>query len=166
MRLKEKVISREINRLLWHSGKSVATAESCSCGRIAMLLSEFPGSSEYFKGGIVCYTDEMKAQYLKVDAALLKEKTAVCEEVAVAMVQGAIDMFQSDYALAMTGVAGPGGATAENPVGSIWIAWGRKDDVHTFHQVTNNGRDMNVQKAVDNVVWQFMAYLKEELKKD
>jgi len=166
MTLKEKVISKEINRLLWNKGKSVSTAESCSCGRLATILSEFPGSSEYFKGGIVCYTDEMKAQYLKVPKELLKEKTAVCEEVAVAMVRGAIEMFGSDYAVAMTGVAGPGGATDDNPVGSIWVAYGKKDNVMTHHQLTDNGRDVNVRNAVDTLLSLFTHFLKEELKKE
>ena len=166
MTLKEKIIGKEINRLMWHEGKSVAPAESCSCGRLAAILSEYPGSSEYFKGGIVCYTDEMKARYLNVSEKILEEKTAVCEEVAVAMVKGAIEMFGSDYAVAMTGVAGPGGATAENPVGSIWVAYGKKDKVMTHHQLADNGRDMNVQNAVDKLLSLFTCFLKEELKKE
>ena len=166
MTLKEKIISKEINRLMWHSGKSVATAESCSCGRLATLMTEFPGSSEYFKGGIVCYTDEMKASHLGVSRELLARKTAVCEEVAVEMVKGAVRMFDADYALAMTGVAGPGGATQDNPVGSIWTAFGTKDKVRTFHHLADNGRDLNVRNAVYDLLKEFLAFLKEELKKE
>ena len=166
MTIKEKVISREINRLMWNSGKSVSTAESCSCGRLATLLSEFPGSSEYFKGGIVCYTDKMKATYLGISEELLRLKTAVCEEVARGMVEGSIKMFGTDYALAMTGVAGPGGATPDNPVGSIWVAFGKKDQITTCHYVTDEGRDLNVQNAVYGVLKMFLQFLKEELKKE
>ena len=75
-------------------------------------------------------------------------------------------MFGSDYAVAMTGVAGPGGATAENPVGSIWVAYGKKDKVMTHHQLADNGRDMNVQNAVDKLLSLFTCFLKEELKKE
>ncbi len=166
MNLKEKVICKEINRIMWHSGMTISTAESCSCGRLATMLSEYPGSSEYFKGGIVCYTDEMKAKYLNVQSGLLAEKTAVCEEVAVEMVKGAAKMFGTDYALAMTGVAGPGGATADNPVGSIWVAYGRTDKIQTFHFQTDHGRDMNVQNAVYGLLKMFLLFLKEDLKKE
>ena len=166
MTLKERVISKEINRLMWHSGKTISTAESCSCGRLATLLSEYPGSSEYFRGGIVCYTDEMKAAYLGISGELLREKTAVCEEVAIGMVEGSIRMFGTDYAVAMTGVAGPGGATPDNPVGSIRVAFGKTNHVETFHFLTDEGRDLNVQNAVYGVMKMFLRFLKDELKKE
>lgn len=166
MKLKEKVLCKEINRILWHAGKSVSTAESCSCGRLATMLSEYPGSSEYFKGGVVCYTDEMKAKHLHVSTDLLAEKTAVCEEVAIAMVKGAVEMFESDYAVAMTGVAGPGGATAENPVGSIWAAFGSKDKIYTYHQLEDEGRDLNVSNATNRILCMFLDFLKKELEKE
>ena len=83
-----------------------------------------PGASSYFKGSIVAYVDEIKERMLGVDAALLAEKTAVSEEVAVEMVKGAIKALNVDYAIAVTGYAGPSGGTHEAPVGTIWLACG------------------------------------------
>mgnify|MGYP006327263999 FL=1 len=162
MKLREKVLAREINRLMWHKGKTLSTAESCSCGRLATALSEYPGSSEYFRGGIVCYTDEMKSRYLNVPSELLVEKTAVCKEVAVAMVKGAIEMFSTDYAVAMTGIAGPSGASESIPVGTIWMAYGKKGKVHTYCMQKDQGRDVNVQEAVNKLLVLFIDYLKED----
>ena len=89
MELENKVISREIQTILYESGKTLGTAESCTGGRIAEAIIATPGASEYFKGGVVSYTNEVKERLLHVDHQLLEEKTAVCEEVAIAMVKGA-----------------------------------------------------------------------------
>ena len=86
MDFESKIISREVSQLLWEREKTVSTAESCTGGRIAEALIAIPGASKYFKGGIVSYTDEVKENLLGVDHQLLEEKTAVCEEVAIAMV--------------------------------------------------------------------------------
>ena len=80
-----KIISREVSELLWESEKTVSTAESCTGGRIAEAIIAVPGASKYFKGGIICYVNEVKEALLGVSHDLLEEKTAVCEEVAVAM---------------------------------------------------------------------------------
>ena len=87
MGLEDKVLSRELQDVLYESGQTLGTAESCTGGRIAEAIISTPGASEYFKGGIVCYTNEIKERLLGVSHELLEEKTAVCEEVAVAMVK-------------------------------------------------------------------------------
>ena len=96
MQLESKVLSREIQTLLYESGKTLGTAESCTGGRIAEAIISIPGASEYFKGAIVSYTNEVKERLLHVDHQLLEEKTAVCEEVAVAMVEGACETLNVD----------------------------------------------------------------------
>lgn len=103
MEFEKKVLSREIQQYLYESGQTVGTAESCTGGRIAEAIIAVPGASAYFKGGIVCYTNEVKENLLGVDHQLLEEKTAVCEEVAVAMVKGAIKTLNVNYAVATTG---------------------------------------------------------------
>ena len=88
MEFEKKVLSREIQQYLYESGLTVGTAESCTGGRIAEAIIAVPGASNYFKGGVISYTNEVKENLLGVDHQLLEEKTAVCEEVAKAMVQG------------------------------------------------------------------------------
>ena len=89
MDFESKIISREISEILWETEKTVGTAESCTGGRIAEAIISVPGASKYFKGGIISYVNEIKERLLDVDPQVLLEKTAVCEEVAVAMVKGA-----------------------------------------------------------------------------
>lgn len=87
MDFESKIISREISEILWETEKTVGTAESCTGGRIAEAIISVPGASKYFKGGIISYVNEIKERLLDVDPQVLLEKTAVCEEVAVAMVK-------------------------------------------------------------------------------
>ena len=111
MDFESKITSREISQLLWEREKTLGTAESCTGGKVAEAIIAVPGASKYFKGGIVSYADEIKESLLGVDRQLIQEKTAVCEEVAVAMVKGACKTLNTDYAIAVTGIAGPGGGT-------------------------------------------------------
>ncbi len=157
-----KIISREISQLLWEREKTVATAESCTGGRIAEAIIAVPGASKYFKGGIICYVNEVKENLLGVSHDLIEEKTAVCEEVAIEMVKGACKTLNTDYAIAATGVAGPGGGTKEIPVGTIWLACGTADNVMTFKIEEDNGRDMNLTFATNKAVQMFCSFLKAE----
>lgn len=157
-----KVISKEVSQLLWERGKTVGTAESCTGGRIAEAMIAIPGASKYFKGGIVCYTDEVKERLLNVSPELIAEKTAVCEEVAIALVEGACASLSTDYAIAATGIAGPTGGTKEIPVGTIWLACGRPGKVKTTLQTDNRGRDLNLEAATHNAMQLFLDYLKDE----
>jgi nicotinamide-nucleotide amidase len=100
-------------------GRRVATAESCTAGLLAARLTERPGSSEYVMGGVVAYSNEAKVELLGVDAALIEEHGAVSEPVADAMAEGALRRFGADTAVAITGIAGPGGGTEEKPVGTV-----------------------------------------------
>lgn len=161
MSLESKVLSKEIQQILYDYGKTLGTAESCTGGRIAEAIIAVPGASNYFKGGIISYTDEIKEKVLKVSRETLQEKTAVSEEVAIQMVQGACEALNVDYAIAATGVAGPGGGTAQNPVGTIWLAYGNRDDVRTFKLEEDNGRDMNLIIATNKALKLFLEYLKE-----
>ncbi|TNE42657.1 MAG: CinA family protein [Alphaproteobacteria bacterium] len=103
----------------------LATAESCTGGLIAGLLTEIPGSSDVVERGFVTYTNEAKHEMLGVPSDLIADKGAVSEEVARAMAEGALDRSKADVTVAVTGVAGPGGGTDNKPVGLVWIAAAR-----------------------------------------
>ena len=163
MEFENKILSREIQQLVYEAGKTLGTAESCTGGRIAESIIAVPGASEYFKGGIISYTDEIKEKVLGVDHDTLVEKNAVSEEVACMMVRGAIRALNVDFALAATGFAGPGGGTKEIPVGTIWLACGTADEIVTFKQVEDDGRDVNLAKATTKALQMFLDYLKTHL---
>ena len=162
MDFESKVISREISEILWETEKTVSTAESCTGGRIGEAMIAVPGASKYFKGGIISYVDEIKENLLGVDHQLLEEKTAVCEEVAIAMVKGACKALNTDYAVSATGFAGPTGGTKEIPVGTIWLACGNDKRVVTLKLEEDQGRDINLTNATNKAMELFLAFLKEE----
>jgi nicotinamide-nucleotide amidase len=106
------------------SGKSVATAESCTGGWIAKALTDVPGSSAVFGCGIVSYSNEAKASILGVAADTLRQEGAVSEAVVREMVIGVLKLSGADLAVAVSGIAGPGGGSADKPVGTVWFAFG------------------------------------------
>lgn len=162
MDFESKIISREISQLLWELEKTVGTAESCTGGRIAEALVATPGASKYFKGGVVSYADEIKENLLNVDARVLKEQTAVCEEVARQMVAGACRTLNTDYAIAATGFAGPTGGTKDIPVGTIWLACGDEARQMTVKVEEDHGRDINLAIATNTAMQMFLNFLKDE----
>ena len=169
MELDLKLVSKEINEMMWRNHKTLATAESCTAGRVASVITAVPGSSNYYKGGLVCYADEVKIQLLKVDADVIAEKTPVCEEVVRQMVIGANELFHTDYAVAISGFAGPGGPDGGRSgviVGTIWIAVGTKDDVVTTMIEEDNGRDKNLASATTVAMHLLRDYLKEHMEND
>ena len=109
------------------AGRRIATAESCTAGMLAARLADRPGSSAYLVGGVVAYANEAKVALLGVDAALIAEHGAVSAEVAEAMAAGALRRFDADTAVAITGVAGPGGGTEDKPVGTVWFCLALSD---------------------------------------
>jgi nicotinamide-nucleotide amidase len=131
-------------------GLSVVTAESCTAGRLATLLSEAPGAAEHLHGGFVTYTKENKTKALGVSAALLKEKSAVCGDVAVAMAEGALARSPADLAVSITGVAGPDPDEDGNPVGLVCLAVARRGRAAVCEQKRYGdiGRDAVCENAM------------------
>ena len=166
MEFEKKILSREIQQYLYESGLTVGSAESCTGGRIAESIIAVPGASNYFKGGVISYTNEIKENLLGVDHQLLEEQTAVCEDVAKAMVKGALKALDVDFAIASTGTAGPGGGTPEIPVGTIWLACGNADNIVTVKLTEDYGRDINLAIATSKALQMFIAFLKDNLKKE
>jgi len=165
MELDLKLVSKEINEMLWRDHKTLSTAESCTAGRIASVITAVPGSSNYFKGGLICYADETKEEILKVDAKIIEEQTPVCEEVVRQMVTGANNLFHTDYAVAISGYAGPGGPDGGKSgviVGTIWIAVGSNDHIITKVIEEDNGRDKNLASATNTAMHMLRDFLKNE----
>jgi nicotinamide-nucleotide amidase len=122
------LVDDQVAQLL--SGRTIATAESCTSGMVAARLTDRAGSSAYVTGGVVSYSNQAKMDLLGVDAELLEAHGAVSEPVAEAMAAGALDRFGADTAVAITGIAGPGGGSAEKPVGTVCFCV-RLDDGYT-----------------------------------
>lgn len=165
MEFEKKILSREIQQYLYESGLTVGSAESCTGGRIAESIIAVPGASTYFKGGVISYTNEIKEHLLGVDHQLLEEQTAVCEDVAKAMVKGAIKTLGVNFAIASTGTAGPGGGTPSIPVGTIWLACGNADNIITMKLTEDYGRDINLAIATSKALQMFIDFLKDNMPK-
>ena len=113
---------QELARILVQNKLTIGTAESCTGGRIANIITSYAGSSAYFKGGIVSYCNEVKRQVLGVSGSDLEQFGAVSQTVVEQMAEGAIRILGCDCAVATSGIAGPGGAVPGKPVGTVWIA--------------------------------------------
>lgn len=111
---------------LLRTGQTLATAESCTGGWVAKLCTDITGSSAWFDSGFVTYSNQAKQRMLGVSASILQQYGAVSEATAVAMVEGALARSGADLALAISGIAGPGGGTPDKPVGTVCFAWGCK----------------------------------------
>lgn len=149
-----------VGELLKKKNLTVSTAESCTGGSIAARLTSIAGSSEYFTGGIVAYSNEVKMAILHVSPLTLKEHGAVSEATVVEMVKGAMKALKTDCAVATSGIAGPGGGTPEKPVGTVWIAAGYKNEIRTYRQETDHGRAKNIENACNNALSMLRDLLK------
>jgi PncC family amidohydrolase len=143
--------AEEILELLRSSQSTLATAESITGGLISGALTDIPGSSDVFLGGVVAYSAAAKCSLLGVDPELIKENGVVSAQVASAMAQGALQTFGSSWAIATTGVAGPG-ASEGNPPGTVWIAICRKGGTPESHLFALEGdrqevRDQTIARA-------------------
>ncbi len=136
-----------IGDLLRNKKMTLSTAESCTGGYIAHLITSIPGSSDYFEGSVVSYSNMAKEIALDVNPKTLEEFGAVSEEVVIEMVKGIQQKFNTDYAIATSGIAGPSGGTEEKPVGTTWIAIATPEKVFTkrFHFGEHRGR--NIRRA-------------------
>lgn len=134
-------------KLLLEKGRTLSTAESCTGGYIAHLITSVAGSSEYFKGSVIAYSNEIKESILGVSHQSLVDFGAVSEQVAIEMAEGVKKKLNTDYAIATTGIAGPGGGTATKPVGTAWIAIATPDKTFARHFLTGEHRGRNISKT-------------------
>jgi len=128
---KDEPMEKVVGELLMAKKKTMATAESCTGGYIAHRITVHAGSSEYFRGSIVSYANEVKETLLQVPHEYFTTVGAVSEEVVRDMIKGVLQEIKADYAIAVSGIMGPGGATPEKPVGMVWVAVGNKEKITT-----------------------------------
>jgi nicotinamide-nucleotide amidase len=122
-------LAKHILLKLAKNNLKITTAESCTGGMIASLLTQEAGASNCFEAGFITYSNQMKTELLNVDNKLLVQHGAVSEDVVIAMAQGALAISSADYVIAVSGIAGPEGGSREKPVGTVWIAWGHKNNL-------------------------------------
>jgi nicotinamide-nucleotide amidase len=142
----EESLEMIIGKLLKAKSKTVSTAESCTGGEIAHLLTSVPGSSDYYKGSVIAYDNSVKTQLLGVQQDIINNYGAVSEDVVREMAIGVRNLLGTDYAVATSGIAGPDGGTEAKPVGTIWIAVASGHGVITEKRVFGNDRITNIKR--------------------
>jgi nicotinamide-nucleotide amidase len=152
-----------IAELFKNSGKTLSTAESCTGGKIAQLLTALPGSSAYYKGSIIAYSNEIKESILSVNTLDLNKFGAVSEVVVKQMAIGARNLFKTDFAIATTGIAGPDGGTPEKPVGTVWIATASQNKVFASKYTFGNMRDINIRRSSAMALFMLRKHIMQEL---
>ena len=138
--------------LLKTRGETLATAESCTGGNIAHRFTAMPGASEYFKGGVVAYSNEVKMALLGVDPESLNHYGAVSQSVAEQMAEGVRRATGATYSISTTGIAGPTGGTPEKPVGTVWMAVATPNGVFSRRMVFGSVRSQNIERASSNCI--------------
>lgn len=141
----QETLEASIGRLLNQVDKKVALAESCSGGYISHLITSIPGCSKYFQGALVPYQNELKSQILDVDQTTLTDCGAVSEQTAIQMSEHVRKMFDADFGLASTGIAGPDGGWSQKPVGTVWIACAMEGNTITRKLQLTQDRMLNIQ---------------------
>ena len=141
-----------IGRMLAGSGKTLAVAESCTGGNIAHFITSNAGSSAYFKGGVVAYSNEIKNNLLDVPLDLIAGFGAVSQQVAEAMALGAKKILNADYAVATTGIAGPDGGSDEKPVGTVWIAVAGPSGIKSKEYIFRHNRERNIIRSTQTAL--------------
>ncbi len=141
------VLSAQVGALLKAHGLMLATAESCTGGGVAQLITEVAGSSAWFERGFVTYSNLSKQQMLGVSAVTLEQHGAVSEATVREMVRGALRHSGADVTLAVSGVAGPDGGSVDKPVGTVWFAWGYKQGACTarLHRLQGTRAEIRAQ---------------------
>ncbi|MCX6247428.1 MAG: competence/damage-inducible protein A [Bacteroidetes bacterium] len=136
-----------VGNLLRNSGTTLATAESCTGGYIAHLITSIPGSSAYYKGSIVAYSNEIKIKELGVSERVLEKEGAVSEAVVITMASTVRNGFGTDYSIAVSGISGPDGGTEEKPVGTVWIAVAGPSGVKAVKYLFGDNRERNIRRT-------------------
>jgi nicotinamide-nucleotide amidase len=153
-------LAERLGQSLKANGHKIATAESCTGGWIAQVITDVPGSSAWFDRGFVTYSNNAKVQMLGVNPQTLAEHGAVSAEVAQQMAVGALANSEADWTIAVTGIAGPDGGSKEKPVGTVYIAWQNKNGFSKLERLQLSGnrhhiREQTVIKAIEGVLIYF-----------
>ena len=155
----DETISSVIGKLLNQIGATVATAESCTGGLIGNVITEVSGSSAYYKGGIIAYSNELKKRLLGVCHETLEQYGAVSEETAIEMARGCLAVTGADYAIATTGISGPTGATEEKPLGLVYVAIASHEEVVCNRYVFTTTRQQHQQRTANQALFDLYKQL-------
>jgi nicotinamide-nucleotide amidase len=159
--IEDEPMEKIVGKLLMQKNKTISTAESCTGGYIAHLITSMPGSSAFFEGSIVSYSYRIKREVLGVKKKTLLENGAVSEQAVLEMVKGVLKTMKTDYAIAVSGIMGPDGGTDEKPVGTVWVAVGNDQQQKTqkFHFRFN--RQRNIQFTAVNALNMMRKFILE-----
>lgn len=155
-------LSPVIGKLLIENKLSISVAESCTGGYLGHLFTSISGSSEYFMGGIISYSNEIKHQILGVETGILDEFGAVSEETIKQMADGVRKKLNTDIGLATSGIAGPNGGTTEKPVGTVWIALATEKEIFTKKLQLGGSREQNIHLSAINLLNLLRKFLLNE----
>ena len=161
--LEDDTLENCIGKLLSKHGKTLSTAESCTGGLIASSITSVPGASEYFLGSVVSYANSVKQEVLGVPQEILMNHGAVSSECVAAMAEGVRNLTGSDFAVATSGIAGPGGGSAEKPVGLVWIGVSSQVGTETFRLVFNSDRKRNIERFTSSALHKMLKKIEKEL---
>ncbi|MGB1289536.1 MAG: nicotinamide-nucleotide amidase [Porticoccaceae bacterium] len=152
-------IAQQLGEILCKKNAKLTIAESCTGGAISEAITSVSGSSQWFEFGFVTYANSAKRQLLGVSEETLEQYGAVSEQVVKQMAQGAIKQSEADYAIAVSGVAGPDGGTEEKPVGTVWVCWQTPSQIWTHKLVLSGDRQAVRTKAVKKSLQQLLQHL-------
>jgi nicotinamide-nucleotide amidase len=152
-----------LSTLLLVKNNTISTAESCTGGLIAHMLTNMPGSSSFYQGSVVSYSNEVKAKVLGVDEMILKEHGAVSEPVVIEMLKGVLQTIGTDYALAVSGIMGPTGGSQAKPVGTVWVAVGNRNRQVTQQFHFRFDRQRNMQLTAVNALNLMRRFVLDEI---
>jgi nicotinamide-nucleotide amidase len=143
----DETLEEVLGKMIKDRNLHLATAESCTGGMIAHKITSVPGSSDYYKGSVVAYSNEIKEKILSVKHETLEKYGAVSEQTVLEMVSGVLKTMNCDVAIATSGIAGPTGGTPDKPVGTIWLAAGSKEKIITKKLQLGDNRTKNIETS-------------------
>ncbi len=158
----DEPLEKVVGKLLVAKGKTMCTAESCTGGYIAHLLTSMPGSSKFYDGSVISYSYKAKEDLLQVDHATLESKGAVSEEIVTQMARGALKNTRSDYVIAVSGIMGPEGGMPDKPVGTVWIAIGNSSNIKAQKLSFRFDRKRNIQLTAVNALNLLRKFILDE----
>jgi len=150
-------LAEQLGECMKAKGLKLASAESCTGGWLAKIITDIPGSSAWFAGSVVCYSNASKHSLLGVDEGILNEFGAVSGETVLALSDGLFARTDADVAISVSGIAGPGGGTEDKPVGLVWLSWGKRDKsvfANPFHfdGSREDVRKQSIKQALNNLL--------------
>ena len=152
-----------IGKLLKQHGKTISTAESCTGGLVASMITSVAGSSEYYLGSVVSYANSVKQEVLGVPVEIIQEFGAVSSECVGAMAEGVRKLTGTDFSVATSGIAGPGGGSTEKPVGLVWIGVSSQSGTQTYKLTFNSDRKRNIERFASSALYKIFKKLEKEL---